>query len=409
MNPIKNKFQIDNRKIVILGAGKIGRSFIGQLFGAGCYKVVFIDNDPVIVGRLNDQGTYKVITKGEKDEEIIVRNVRAISAFNTREAAEAVATAGILAVSVGKNAIEKVIPVIASGLKIRYMQNPDSPLDIIIAENMIAAGDFMKERLVKYLPSGYPFEKLVGLVETSIGKMVPIMTPAELEKDPLLVYAEPYNTLILDRKAFKSPVPDIEGLAPKDNIKAWVDCKAFIHNLGHATAAYYGFYLNREAVFMYEVLDDSEVFRFTREVMLQSADILKDVYYQNFTTIKLEKHIDDLLSRFRNKALRDTIFRVGHDLTRKLGCDDRFTGAIHLAVQFNKPYNKILKAMSYGLFFRAKDDKGNSFPPDIAFLNELSNEFELTLTNSLLLDPDTDHIIIEELKNLYEALHYDCR
>ena len=409
MNPIKNRFLIDSRKIVILGAGKIGRSFIGQLFGKGGYKVVFIDIDPVIVGRLNDQGTYKVITKGEKDEEIIVRNVRAISAFNTRESAEAVATAGILAVAVGKNAIEKVIPVIASGLELRYVQNPDSPLDIIIAENMIAAGDFMKERLVKYLPFDYPFEKLVGLVETSIGKMVPIMTTSDLEKDPLMVYAEPYNTLILDRKAFKSPVPEIEGLAPKDNIKAWVDCKAFIHNLGHATAAYYGFYRHREAVFMYEVLDDSEVFRFTREVMLQSAAILKDAYYQDFTTNKLEEHIDDLLSRFRNKALRDTIFRVGHDLTRKLGCDDRFAGAIHLAVKFNNPYNKILKAMSYGLFFKAKDNNGNSFPPDIAFLNELSKEFKVTLTNCLLLDPDADRIIIEELKNLYKALYYDAK
>ena len=50
------------------------------------------------------------------------------------------------------------------------------------------------------------------------------------------------------------------GLAPKDNIKAWVDRKAFIHNLGHATAAYYGFYLHPEAVYMYEVLDDNEVY-----------------------------------------------------------------------------------------------------------------------------------------------------
>ena len=35
--------------------------------------------------------------------------------------------------------------------------------------------------------------------------------------------------------------PDVKGLAPKKNIKAWVDRKAFIHNLGHATAAYYGY------------------------------------------------------------------------------------------------------------------------------------------------------------------------
>ena len=106
---------------------------------------------------------------------------------------------------------------------------------------MISAADFVREQLIKNLPSSFPVESMVGLIETSIGKMVPIMPLAELEKDPLVVFAEPYNTLILDGKGFKSPIPEIKGLAPKSNIKAWVDRKAFIHNLGHATAAYYGY------------------------------------------------------------------------------------------------------------------------------------------------------------------------
>jgi len=404
MNLIKNRYRIDVRRIVIFGAGKIGRSFIGQLFGRGGYKLVFVDIDPVIVARLNSHGSYRVIIKGEKDEEIIVQNVQAISIVNIQKVIEAVSTAGILAVSVGKNALEKVIPVIAAGLELRYSRDLNCPLDIIIAENMRAAGDFMKEQLIKNLPLDYPIEKLVGLVETSIGKMVPIMTLAELEKDPLMVYAEPYNTLILDGKGFKSPIPDIKGLAPKDNIKAWVDCKAFIHNLGHATAAYYGFYKHPDAKYMYEVLEDCEVFQFTRDVMLQSADILKAAYPLDFTAADLEDLIDDFLLRFRNKALQDTIFRVGQDLIRKLGADDRFMGSVHLAMQYRMPYDIILKAMSYGLCFKAKDEEGNLFPSDIAFLGSLAKEFESTLIKYLVLDPIADCFIIEELKKLYKML-----
>ena len=409
MNLIKNKYQIDVRKIVIFGAGKIGRSFIGQLFGSGGYKVVFVDVDPVIVARINSQGGYRIIIKGEKDKEIIIKNVQAISAFNIQKVIEAVSTAAILAVSVGKNALENVIPVIAAGLELRYSRNLNCPLDIIIAENMRAAAGFMKEQLIKNLPLDYPFEKLVGLVETSIGKMVPIMTLVELEKDPLMVYAEPYNTLILDRKGFKSPIPDIKGLAPKDNIKAWVDRKAFIHNLGHATAAYYGFYQHPDAVYMYEVLDDSEVFRFTRDIMLQSADILKAAYPLEFTGAELEDHIDDLIFRFRNKALKDTIFRVGQDLIRKLSAGDRFMGSIHLAIQYRRPYDIILKAMSYGLCFKAKDEEGNLFTSDIAFLEAVSKEFESTLIKDLVFDPAADYFIIHELKKLYKVLHQDFK
>ena len=409
MNLIKSKFPVDVRKIVIFGAGKIGRSFIGQLFGRGGYNVVFVDVDPVIVARLNSQGNYRVIIKGEKDEEIIIQNVQAIFTSDSQKVIEAVSTAGILAVSVGKNALEKVIPVIAAGLKIRYSQNPAFPLDIIIAENMRDAGDFMKEQLIKDLPLDYPVEKLVGLVETSIGKMVPIMTLADLEKDPLMVYAEPYNTLILDGKGFKSSIPEIKGLAPENNIKAWVDRKAFIHNLGHATAAYYGYSRYPDAVYMYEVLDYPEVLQFTRNVMLQSADILKAAYPDDFTDADLVDHIDDLICRFRNKALRDTVFRVGQDLPRKLNSDDRFMGAIHLAMQYRMPYDMILKAMSYGLCFRAKDEEGNLFQSDIVFLDALSKDFESTLIRDLVLDPKADHFIIKELKKLYILLHQDFK
>jgi mannitol-1-phosphate 5-dehydrogenase len=300
-----------------------------------------------------------------------------------------------------------VIPLIAAGLELRQNRNPGWPLDIIIAENMRDAADFMRDQLKKYLPPEYPVEKLVGLIETSIGKMVPIMPQAELEKDPLVIYTEPYNTLILDGRGFKSPIPDIEGLAPKNNIKAWVDRKAFIHNLGHSTAAYFGYFRHPQAIYIYEVLDGREVYDFTRDTMLQSAEILRVVYPDDFTARDLEDHIDDLIFRFRNKALKDTIFRVGQDLTRKLSTDDRFMGAIHLAMQYRMPYDRILKAMSYGFCFTAKDEKGKQFPPDSGFLLALEKDFEATVTRELLLDPAGDGFIIEQLKKYYRQLHRD--
>jgi len=407
MNAIKNKYQVESRKIVLFGAGKIGRSFIGQLFGCSGYKVVFIDVDQAIVNGLNEKGNYRVVIKGEPETEIIVPNVQAISALEKQKVADAVSTAGILAVSVGKNALEKVIPVIADGLKIRYNMNPDTPLDIIIAENMRAAGNFIRANLAGNLPAGYPLEKLVGLVETSIGKMVPIMSSSDLEKDPLMVFAEPYNTLIVDGKGFKSPIPEVNGLAPKENIKAWVDRKAFIHNLGHATAAYFGLFKHSYATYLYEILEDKEVLRFTRETMQQAAAILQVTYPGEFSPGDLDAHIDDLLFRFRNKALKDTIFRVGHDLARKLGSEDRFMGAIHLAIEAGMPYDKILKACSYGFLFKAKDEGGNYFPLDKAFIESLAAGFESTMVNILGFDPISNYSIINELKQLYKNINRD--
>lgn len=391
----------NKRNIVIFGAGKIGRSFIGQLFGCSGYDVVFIDADPPLVNSLNYRGVYRVIIKGDNEHEIIVPNVSAISASEKDQVTEAISNAAILAISVGKNALEKVIPAIASGLVLRYERNPEATLDIIIAENMRNAAEFLRESLSSLLPNGYPLQSLVGLIETSIGKMVPIMTQADIDKDPLMVFAEPYNTLILDGKGFKGPIPDVQGLAPKNNIKAWVDRKAFIHNLGHATTAYYGFFRHPDAVFIFEVLEDPEVFEFTKKSMLQSAEIILAAYPADFTKNDLEEHINDLLCRFSNRALRDTLFRVGNDLTRKLSADDRFMGAIHLAVNAGMAYDKILEAMAYGFFFMVKDEEGNLFKPDVLFSEMISHDFEMCLIEVLGFHPINDKTVIEELKKMY--------
>ena len=399
-----NKLRIDPRKIVIFGAGKIGRSFIGQLFGCNGYKVVFVDVDMEMVLLLNEYGSYRVVIKGNTEEEIIVPNVSAISAMNRQEVLNAVASAGIAAISVGKFALEKVIPVIAAGLELRQKHNPYFPLDIILAENMRSAAEYTKEKLIQYLPQGYPAELLIGLIETSIGKMVPIIPLAEIEKDPLVVFAEPYNTLILDGKGFKSPIPDIKGLSPKSNIKAWVDRKAFIHNLGHATAAYYGHYNHPEMEYIFEVLEDRKVLDFTRTVMVQSAEILCKVYSNDFTLKELEEHVEDLLSRFRNKALQDTIFRVGHDLVRKLGSDDRFMGAVHLAKQCDMQYDLIIKAMSYGFRFKARNEEGRLFPDDEKFLVSLSADMNSVFMNILSFVPEKDQSEINQLIKLITCL-----
>jgi mannitol-1-phosphate 5-dehydrogenase len=232
------------------------------------------------------------------------------------------------------------------------------------------ADEYIAAVLKKLLPVDYPLNTLVGLVETSIGKMVPIMTQKDLEEDPLQVFAEPYNTLIVAKKGFKNPVPMVVDLAPKDNIKAWVDRKLFIHNLGHATAAYLGYGKNPAWVYLAEALQDPEIQHITRQTMLQSADILMGLYPGEFTRPQLEEHIDDLLARFQNKALGDTIFRVGCDLYRKLSPEDRLVAPIRAAVKLSMPFNLIVNALKVAISFRALDENGNCYPSDAQFFRE---------------------------------------
>jgi mannitol-1-phosphate 5-dehydrogenase len=391
----------ENKSILIFGAGKIGRSFIGQLFGLSGYEVVFSDIDTQLVDALNRERSYTVVIKGPREERLSISNVRAIHGADEPSVIEEITHASIMAVSVGKNALEKIIPTISKGLTKRFQYHEDRPVDIIIAENMRSAKEFVYELLKKNLALDFPIDDYVGLIETSIGKMVPIMTADELRRDPLSVFAEPYNELILDKKGFKNQIPNVKGLAPKENIKAWVDRKAFIHNLGHTTTAYYGYYKHPDATYLYEVLQDESVLQFTKEVMLQSADTLLKMYPDDFTANDLATHIDDLLFRFQNRSLKDTLFRVGRDILRKLGPDDRFMGAIRAAISLQTAYDRMLKAMLYACTFKAVDENGCRAAEDLLFEQYMDKGLEFTLQRVCGIDPVKDQQLLAQAKGYY--------
>ncbi len=225
----------------------------------------------------------------------------------------------------------------------------------------------------------YPVKDYVGLVETSIGKMVPIMTREQMEADSLAIYAEPYNTLILDGRAFKNPVPGVAGLSPKDNMKAWVDRKIFIHNLGHAALAYQANYHYPELVYTWEALEIPDLYDRTRETMLQSAVILQSMYPDEFDRGQLVDHADDLLMRFANKALGDTIFRVGCDLPRKLGRDDRLLVPILAGISLGLPVDMVMEAWVKGCSFKAVGENGLELEGDRNFRQAYGLDYQRIL------------------------------
>lgn len=358
----------DLKRIVIFGAGKIGRSFIGQVFSQSGYEVVFVDIDAQLIGLLNQRKSYTVVFKSnEGDSFIQVSNVRGLHWAEKEKIINELANSKLAALSVGQNGLPSVISLIAESLLKSQHANNGHPLDIIIAENMRNADMYISDALKKMLPQDYPINENLGLVETSIGKMVPIMAQRDIENDPMQVFAEPYNTLIVSKTGFKNPIPEVSFLAPKENIKAWVDRKLFIHNLGHVAAAYLGFQKHPHLQFIYQVLDDPEIFNSVKQTMLESAEILRGLYPGEFTYLELEEHINDLINRFKNKALGDTLFRVGSDLPRKLSPNDRLAAPINAAIGLSKPYGLILKVVEASLSFQAKDENGQRLPQDVLF------------------------------------------
>mgnify|MGYP006292448169 CR=1 FL=1 len=363
--------------LIQFGAGNIGRSFVGQIFARNGWEVVFVDVDAELLKRLNSDRSYDVVVKDPdgSEERITVAGVRGVDATDSKAVARELERTAYVGSAVGSSAISHVIPLLAAECARRHREEPGRlPFDVILAENIHDGASLVQGLIRSALPQDLPPSALPGVVECSVGKMVPLLTEEAKQKEPTTVFAERYNTLILDSRAWKNPIPPIPELAPVDNIAAYVDRKLFIHNLGHAAVAYLGHPRHPEATYLYELLEDEEVSQGARRAMECSAEALVKAYPESFTREQLRDHIDNLLYRFRNRALGDTVHRVGRDLQRKLSGEDRVVGAIRLAHRHGVDPEPIVEVYRKALRFRAPDEKGALFPGDEEFHETLLRE-----------------------------------
>jgi mannitol-1-phosphate 5-dehydrogenase len=245
-------------------------------------------------------------------------------------------------------------------------------VNVLLCENLRGAADILGEKLAALLPAGFPLSERVGLVATSIGKMVPIMPEEVRDERPLEVWAEAYNRIVADADGFLGAAPEVPGLLLKHNFDAYVDRKLFIHNFGHAVAAYLGALSGH--TYIWECMGSESLRAETEAAMWETGRALIRRYPQEFTEENQGEHIQDLLRRFANKALGDSVFRVGRDLSRKLDPNDRCIGALRLVREEGGDWRLVCRTIAAALCFRATDESGNAFPADIEFLDRLRKE-----------------------------------
>lgn len=355
---------------VHFGAGNIGRSLVGTVFTQAGYDVLFVDADRRIVQALREKRGYRVVVKDElppgTPDVVEVRHVDGLLASDAEAVATAVARADLLGTAVGANVLPHVLRSIARGIALR-----DRPISILLCENLHGVAALARSTLQSALGTAFPLDQRVGFVATSIGKMVPLMPAAVRARDPLEVWGEAYNQIIADGQAFVGPRPELAGLLLKDNFQAYVERKLYVHNLGHAVCACEGFLHGCQ--FIAEAMGVPAVAEATRAAMDASATALIARYPAEFTVENQAAHVADLLRRFSNRALGDTVFRVGRDLARKLAPDDRFVGALRLVAEFGGDDAAICSAIAAALHFAARDEQGAAFPGDDALRARVAN------------------------------------
>lgn len=344
------------KKCIQFGAGNIGRGFLAELFYEAGYEIVYIEVNKRMIEAINKKKSFRLKIVGVPSKNIIIKNIRAVDANDIKKTADEIKNADIIATAVGVNFLKNIAPLLAEGIKKRAESDIKTPVNIIICENLLDAAHILKKNINKYLNSRYRkyLDENAGFVETVVSRMIPVVPEKTRKKDPLFIMAEKYNILPVAKKGFKGKIPKIDGMLPREDLIPYEEMKLFGHNLGHAILAYLGYLKNYK--YIWQSIRDKEIREITKKALFnESGKAL--IKKHHIPKAEYKKYIDDLIRRFENKALGDTVFRVGRDPIRKLGFNDRLIGSARLCLEQDIiPYN-ICLGIKAALLYNYKDDE----------------------------------------------------
>lgn len=318
-------------KAVMYGAGNIGRGFIAQRFYLSGYHTTFIDVNADVVNEINKEKKYPIyVTRGTEYVPEWVENVDAVNGRDEQAVIDTIADTDILATALGVNILPFVAPLIAKAILARKAKSGRG-LNILICENMIGSNEYLHGLVEPHIPEEEKafFEENVGFVCVSVGRTVP-PTPEEFKAQyPLAVCAEPYSELPVDAAGFRPigcEMPPIKELVPFSPFAFFIERKLLIHNMGHALMAYMAY--QKGYGYIFEAATDGEIKYILTRALLESARALAKRHGAPLDDTM--QFVEDLMVRFENKLLVDSLDRVGRDPKRKLSPSDRLVGAFNM-------------------------------------------------------------------------------
>ncbi|WML42657.1 mannitol-1-phosphate 5-dehydrogenase [Neobacillus sp. PS3-40] len=336
---------------VHFGAGNIGRGFIGNLLYHSGYETCFVDVNQEMVNLLNERKEYRVVLADPSQEEVLIKNVRAInSGTNPEQVVEAIAQADLITTAIGPNILPFIANLIADGLRKRIEQT-DKPVNIIACENMIGGTSLLKEKVYEKLTSAEKvvFDQRFGFPDAAVDRIV----PNQVNEDKLMVKVEPFYEWVVEETKLVGDKPAIKGITFVQELVPYIERKLFTVNTGHALTAYLGYYFGIETI--NSAIDNQQIRDMVEGALKESGGFLVKKY--GFEEGAHNKYIQKILQRFSNSYIVDEVTRVGRSPIRKLGPNDRLVSPAkqYLEVVGDEP-GYLMKGIAAALLYDFQGD-----------------------------------------------------
>jgi len=315
------------KKAVMIGAGQIGRGFIGMLLEQAGYHVVFADINRSVIDDINTRHEYTVHLMDTECVETTVRNISAVNS-NGPDLVPAYAQCSLICTSVGLTAFPYIAPKLAEGIRERMRSGNREFLNVIACENGIHNTTRLKELVFTYLtPEEQEYaEAWTGFPDCAVDRIIPPVAGIPAAE----VVVERYHEWDVEREKFKGEIPEIPGMAVVDDLAAYVERKLFTLNGPNAVTGSLGFLKGCSTV--KETLEDPEIFAVVYGMMEECGKMLEKRH--GFTPEQMLEYRESLVQRFLNPYIVDPVTRVAREPVRKLSPDDRIIAPMNYAHAF---------------------------------------------------------------------------
>lgn len=343
-------------KAVVIGPGRIGCGFAGQLLRASGHEVVFLGCNEELVQHLNRLERYRLrLVDRTKARESIVEGVRAVSTANLELANRELAGADLIVTAVGAASLPCIAPLIATALGQR-----NAAVNVLAFENLADAGAYLRQLVANYLPFGYPLERH-GFSGAVVSRAVTQRLGDPSGDKPLVFVGDPPSSFAVSGPSLRSPLAEIEGIIVTQDLSACMKRKLYIFSAGHATCAYLGYLKGYH--YIHTAIRDPEIRANVLAAMREGQRGVAALYGQEFAGN--EDDLLEIVARFENAALQDSISRVGRDPSRKLAPEDRLVGAARLAERAGIRPDRLVLAAAAALCFDPSDPSAARLHGDI--------------------------------------------
>ncbi|HBH4606537.1 mannitol dehydrogenase [Escherichia coli] len=378
------------KRVLIIGAGRLGKGFVGETFDNAGWNITFLDKDPRVIDELNRHNKYTV--QVFRTDDIIMHEVTNFRAFATDDNYSVMndfLEYSVIMCPLYPEDFEESAHYLGKCFEQQFKVDPDKKMTLICLTN--------KNHIIKDIEAWYRnaipsaqardwFDSHVAIRDSIVRRSTDAETHYATQIDSTAVAS------LLIQTPLYNDISDVEWLEPRDHLEMLKDIKVFTINGPHATTAYYGHLKGYNTI--PDASADPEVAALANAV----HDVTIKAVMTEYPQITREALTDlEYLPKAKNE-LPDSIHRVAYDPVRKLAFKDRLMGVVQLCLKYNLDYSPLTKAIACGLAYYAEDDRAS-----VNLQQQMQKKGLLTTTAQIIGLPK-DHPVTLNVAQQYLAL-----